>query len=56
MARSGWEDIPAAGKVRRPSLRSGRVWEALLEGWQGTGGPPEGPVGVGRPSRRAGRG
>ena len=52
--------------VKTPSLKSGKGREALLEGWEetggppgrreGSGGPPGGQEGVVRPSWWAGRG
>ena len=40
----------------RPTWRSGRSQEALLQVWEGLGGPSEGPGEVGRPTWTTGRG
>ena len=48
-----------AGRVRSPFRSAGRGREALLEGWQGSGGfsrRPGGSGGIGKPCRRAGIG
>ena len=42
--------------VRKSPRRAGRGQEALPKGWEGSGRPPGGLVGVRRPSRRARRG
>ena len=43
------------GGFGRPTLRCGRAQEAYPEVWEGSGGPPGGPRGVGRPIRRSNR-
>ena len=56
MAKKGWEALQkAAGGVGRPSQRAGMGQQALEEVREWSGGPPEGTVGVRRPSWRAGR-
>ena len=60
------EELGGEGDDGRPFQRAGRGQQALPEGWkgrealpvvkEGSGGHPEGPVGVGRQSRRDGRG
>ena len=63
MARRGWESLQKGreelegppgrpGWVDRPSKRTGRGWEALLESWEGSGRKEE----DGRPLQRAGKG
>ena len=51
--RSGWE---ALLKGRKPSKRTGSVWNAHLEGWEWLGDPLGEPKVVGRPFQRAGSG
>ena len=55
-SQEGWKDQEAFVESPEGSRSRGRRWEALPEGWEGSGGHPEGPGGVGRPSQRAGRG
>ena len=40
--------------VRRPNWSSERGWEVNLEVWEWSEGPPKGPGGFGRPTRRSG--
>lgn len=60
--RRAREGLEGQGEVGSTSQRAVRVWEALLESWEGSGGPSKGLGGLGSPSKylggveRAGRG